>query len=143
MAQSSALLAVLTGVGAALNVSTMTGCVSGKTVTVSNDWAQSVSAPACIFRANYENHAELETMGKAGHVVLVDLHLFSDYQGQIEIASMANAAMALLHYATITVSGYTLVASQAREHYDAGTIELAGGVKRQHWIAPFWIGVKA
>jgi len=139
---TSALLAVLTGVGAKLNVSTMTGCVTGKTVTVSNDWAQSVSAPACIFRAESEDNAQLETMGRAGKVVLVNVHLFSDYQGQIEIAAMTSALMSLLHYQTITVAGFTLVATQAREGYDAGAEDIGGGVKRQHWVYPFWVGVK-
>jgi len=139
MSHTSAIGPVLAGVYATLNTSTMTTAVAGKTVTVANDWPQTIAAPACIIRVDSESR-ELDTMGKPGKSVVVNLHLLSDYQGQSEIQAMSAAAMCLLHYSNVTVSGHDLVSVQSESAYDAG-IEDAGQ-DRQHWVLPFRVDVK-
>lgn len=142
MARASAIGPVLASVVSALNVSTMTGAVSGKTVTVTGDWAQSASAPACVVRVETEDVRLLETMGRGAASVLVHVHLFSDYDGQAEIQAMANAAVTLLDRVSLSVTGWTFVSCAAEMGYDAGLEDL-DGTKRQHYVYPFRVDVKA
>lgn len=143
MPRASAVGPVLAAVIGAVNVSTMTGCVSGKTVVVTGDWSQSAASPACVVTVDTEDVRLLETMGRGASSVLVSLHLFSDYDGQAEIQAMANAAVTLLDRVTLSVSGWTFVSCAAELGYDAGVEELDGGSKRQHFVYPFRVDVKA
>jgi small ligand-binding sensory domain FIST len=139
MAQRSAIGAVLKAVFAALNVSTLTGCISGSTVVVTNDVSQVTAAPYVVVQPVLETRDD--TFQLAGKSVLVAVHLYSDFAGDDEILLMNNAAVQLLHYATLSVDNHTLVAVQY-EDGSAIAIDDIAGQKRRHWMSTFRVDLR-
>ena len=139
MAHQSATLAVLAAVGSALNVAGFTGCISGKTVRVTNDAGQTISPPFTVISVVSETR--LDTMGLPGKSILLDLDHWSLERTDLEVGTMRSKAIELLHYQALTVANHTLVAVQYDEGRDFGDEEKAG-VRYRRYNDTFRIDVQ-
>lgn len=135
MAQLSAIDAVLDAVFDALNVAGMTALVTGVYTFV----PQATALP--YVRIDSPVESRLDTMGRAGKTVSVQVHAFSDYQGPTKAALILSKAVELLHYATLTVSGHSVIAVQYQGGVDAGD-EVINGVPVYHYVGTFDVMVQ-
>ena len=135
MAQLSATGPVLKACAAAVNVSAVTGCLGGGvTVAVTNDVSQTQAAPYIHLAVVSETRSD--AMQKAGKVVLVAAHLYSDFAGERELVLMLSAVVSVLHYAPLSIDGHALV-SLEYDDVQSANVEEAIGQKRRHWVATF------
>lgn len=142
MAGATASGPVLIAVATALNVSGYTGVISGSTVTVTNDALMDTACPYTVVGVASETRDD--TFGLNGKRVIVELHHFSEFHGDDELAAMRNKAFNLLHYEALTVTGNTVIGGgvQFQDGFDLGIDEIAG-VKRRHWVDTYAVMVKA
>ena len=134
MTQQSAAAVVLTGVATALNVAGMTALAG-----VVNDAKQARTYPYVLITFGGESREDC--MQKPGKSVVVVLHVYSQYEGDLEAATILSKAVELLHYQAITVSGHVLVATQY-DQGDAMEPELINGIKTRHFIGIFRVDVR-
>ncbi len=136
MPQQSAIGAVLTAVYTALNVAGMTALATGG---VHNGLPATVSYP--FVRIGDATETREDCMGQPGKDVLVRVHVFNNARSDLTISSIVSKAVELLHYAALSVSGHTLVASQYQQAYPAGN-ENINGVEVRHHVAEFLVTVR-
>lgn len=131
MAHLSAIDAVLTALYTALNVAGMTALATGGVYT---NVPQKTAFPYVRLDSPTENR--LDTMGRAGKTVSVQVHIFSDNSGPTQAAGILSKAIELLHYQTISVTGHTVLAVQYQTGFDAGD-EVINGVSVYHYVGIF------
>lgn len=131
---------VLAAVTAALNVAGYTGAVTGATVTVTNSPSQALATPYTVVLIRHEDRS-LDTMGKPGKSVTVELHHHSDYQGDKELLTLRNKALELLHYSALSVTSHTLVSVQYEDGVDVTPDDVVG-IQRRHWVDTYRVDVK-
>lgn len=129
MPQQSAISGVLAAVYTALNVSGMTALAP-----VYNDVPQGQAFPYVYITVSSETR--MDAMQAPGKSVLVEVHAYSQYAGDLEAATLVSKAVELLHYQTLTVSSHTLIACQYEQTYDPGSTDV-NGVKTRHLVALF------
>lgn len=136
MAHLSAIDAVLEAIYDALNVAAMTTLATGG---VHTDVPQATAFP--YVRIDSPVEGRLDTMGRAGKTVSVQVHAFSDYQGPTKAAAILSKAVELLHYAAISVAGHSTIAVQYQGGVDAGD-ETVNGVTVYHYVGTFDVMVQ-
>lgn len=140
MAHLSASGPVLKAVAAALNVAGYTGAIPSTTITVTNSPTQQTAAPFTVPKISSEGR--FDRMGSPGKDVLVELHHYSDYQGDAELVVMRSKALELLHYVPLTIDSHTIV--QPGGSYDIGIdmgVDEIAGVMRGHWMDYYHVEV--
>lgn len=137
MPQMSAVVPVLTAVYTALNVAGMTALATGG---VHNGLPKTVTFPFVrigdVTQERNDYHG-----GQAGKDVLVRIHVFDNTTSDLRVGNIVSKALELLHYATLTVSGHTLVSSQYQQDYLAGN-ENINGVEVRHQVVEILVTVR-
>lgn len=136
MAQLSAIDAVTEAIYDALSVAGMTALATGGVHTFV---PQATALP--YVRIDSPVESRMDTMGRAGKTVSVNVHAFSDNEGPTIAAQILSKAVELLHYATLTVAGHTTVAVQYQGGNDAGD-EIVNGVTVYHYVGTFDVTVQ-
>ena len=135
MAYTSALGPISVAVYAALNVPALTTTLS---CGVYDDVPRGAAFP--YVRIAGETEVRLDTMGQAGKSCTLQVHIFSQHQGDQEAQAIASQVIALLHYQSLTVSGYELIAVQHDQTLNAGD-ETVNGLATRHYVVLFRIEV--
>jgi hypothetical protein len=135
---ASALPAVWAAVYTALNVAAITSTLG---CAVYDDVPQGSAYPYLRMQSPTENR--LDTMGKAGKDITLQLHVFSSndsYDGGGQAQAIVSAACTLLNYPSTTTAPFDLTASgfdclmcRPEDLHDAGD-EDAGGVLIKHYV---------
>ena len=82
-----------------------------------------------------------DTFGSAGKQRVLQVHIYSTYEGGTEANSIADKVMELLQYQALSVSGHTLCGLQYESDTDA-SYEDDGGVKVVHRVVSFRVTVQ-
>jgi hypothetical protein len=75
----------------------------------------------------------LETMSKAADDCLIQVSVFSTYEGGHQARAIRKQVMTLLHNATLTVSGATFVSCRATTRGNGGAEEINGVTVTHKW----------
>ena len=137
MAHLSAIDAVTETIVDALNVSAMKSTLA--TNGVYAHVPQGTDPP--YVRVDSPVETRMDTMGKAGKTVSLNVHAFSDYKGPTKAAQMISKAVELLHYQSLSVAGHTTVAVQYDGGTDAGD-EIVNGKTVYHYVGTFNVTVQ-
>jgi hypothetical protein len=133
---TSAMGAVMTAVYAALNVAAFTNLSTGG---VFNDVPQDNRFPFTWITPGDPAEEPLDTFGKIGATCRVDVHVYSQYEGDDQATDIVLKATELLHHVALSIAGWaTLIV--VREPV-ALVVEDVDGVATRHAIAPFTIQV--
>jgi hypothetical protein len=131
MPHLSAIDQVTDAVHGALDVSGMTALATGGVYT---NVPQAPTFP--YVRVGQPTENRMDTMGRAGKTVSIQVHIFSDNTGPTQAAGILSKAIELLHYQALTVSGHSTMAVQYQTGFDAGD-EVINGVTVYHYVAIF------
>lgn len=88
-----------------LNVAAFTALASGGFFT---DVPQGTAFPLAWLAFGDPAEEELDTFGKTGAVVHLELHAYSTYEGDDECLDMLSKGVELLHHQGITAAGWTV-----------------------------------
>lgn len=133
---TSAIGPVLDAVYAALNVA---GFTALSTNGVWNDVPQNTSFPFTWITPGDPAEEPLDTFGKIGASCRVEVHVYSQYEGDDEATDIVLKATELLHHVALGIAGWnTLIVT--REPVSL-LVEDVDGVATRHAIAPFMIQV--
>jgi hypothetical protein len=131
MAFVSAIDQVMTAIVGALKVPAMEALAPGGIYT---GVPQGTALP--YVRVDSASETRLDTMGRAGRTVTIQVHAFSDYRGPKRAMQIISKAVELLHYATLSVGGHTTLAVQYQTGLDAGD-EVIDGQAVYHYVGMF------
>ena len=88
-----------------LNVASFTALASGGFYT---DVPQGTAFPSAWLAFGDPAEDPLDTFGKTGAVVHLELHVYSTYEGDDECLDILSKGVELLHHQSITASGWTV-----------------------------------
>ena len=131
MPHRTAIADLLKATYGALNVSAFTNLATGG---LYNHVPQASSFPYA--RIDAASEIRDDHFGQPGKSVLVQVHVFSQYRGDLEALDIVSKAIELLHYVAHSVDNHTLVTMQYDQTTPAGD-ELLDGVLTGHWVAQF------
>lgn len=137
MANKTSAKEILTATFTALNVNGLTTLLSATGVV--NDFPLDPGFP--FVRVESPSGERWDTFGKAGKERVVDIHVFSQYRGDLEAIDIQDKIVDLLHYVGHSVSGHAL----ARYQYDGdldGADEVIQGTVTRHKIVRFKVNVQ-
>lgn len=125
---------VVAAVKAALAVASITGASWPGSCTVWDDVPQGTPFPYIRITDVSARGETLETMGKSADDVLIQVSVFSQYEGGLEARAIRKQVMALLHNATLSVSGATFVSCRREISGDGADEEINGVVTRHRYV---------
>jgi hypothetical protein len=132
----SPLDTVLNAVFDALNVAAFTALSTGG---LYNDVPQGVSYPLSWVTPGNPAEEPADTFGKIGAVCRVELHVYSQYEGDTEATDLVNKAHELLHHVALSLTGYACL-NVVRDPVQ-WSVEDHNGVATRHAVAPYLIQV--
>ena len=138
MAGQSALGAIWSAVYGALNVSSLTSTLS---CAVYDHVPQRPTFP--YVRLQSPTETKLDTFAADGKDCTIQVHIFTSgdaYRGAGKAQAILSEVIDLLHNATLTVTGHSLLMCQYDNGFDAGDDDV-NGVLVKHYVATFRLWV--